>query len=110
MGRLSRRYCCTHGGASADAMVARRLVIHGDVQGVGYRYAMVDAAHQQGIAGWVRNRRDGSVEAFVQGDESAVGAIIAWCRRGPPAARVTRVDIVEAAAETHAGFEWRATG
>ncbi len=77
-------------------MIARRLVIHGSVQGVGYRYAMVDAAESWGIAGWVRNRRDGTVEAFVQGEAAALETIIAWCRRGPPAARVTAVEATPA--------------
>ena len=80
-------------------MIARRLLIRGRVQGVGYRFAMVDAAESRGIRGWVRNRRDGSVEAFVQGDEADVEAIVAWCRRGPPAARVTGVDVEAAAAD-----------
>ncbi len=80
-------------------MVARRLVIHGRVQGVGYRWAMVEAAGAVDAAGWVRNRRDGTVEAFVQGDPPAVDAVIAWCRRGPPQARVTAVDVAPAAAD-----------
>jgi len=77
-------------------MIARSLVIRGSVQGVGYRYAMVDAAESCGVAGWVRNRRDGTVEAFVQGDAAAVETIVVWCRRGPPAARVTAVDVTPA--------------
>ena len=91
-------------------MIARRLVIHGGVQGVGYRYAMVEAANEHGVAGWVRNHRDGTVEALVQGETAAVEAVIAWCRRGPPAARVSRVDVIDAAIEAHAGFDWRPTG
>ncbi len=91
-------------------MVARRLVIRGRVQGVGYRYAMVDAAESGGVAGWVRNRRDGTVEAFVQGEAGAVEAIVAWCRLGPPAARVTAIDVVPATADsTLAGFTHRPT-
>jgi acylphosphatase len=84
------------GGARADGMVARRLVIHGRVQGVGYRWAMVEAAGAVDAAGWVRNRRDGTVEAFVQGDAAVVDAVIAWCRRGPPHAEVTAVDVASA--------------
>jgi acylphosphatase len=91
-------------------MIARRLVIHGSVQGVGYRYAMVEVAAERGVEGWVRNCRDGTVEAFVQGEPVAVEAIIAWCRRGPSAARVTRVDVTEATIGPHAGFDWRPTG
>jgi acylphosphatase len=72
-------------------MIARRLTIRGRVQGVGYRYAMVDAASALGVHGWVRNRRDGAVEAFVQGDLDAIERLTSWCRRGPAAARVTEV-------------------
>jgi acylphosphatase len=74
-------------------MIARLIVIRGLVQGVGYRYAMVEIANAHRVAGWVRNRRDGTVEAFAQGDAAAVEAIIAWCRRGPPAAHVEDVAV-----------------
>ena len=72
-------------------MIAKRLIVRGRVQGVGFRESMVDAASALGIVGWVRNRQDGAVEALVQGDADAVEGILAWCRRGPPAARVTSV-------------------
>ena len=75
-------------------MIARRLVIRGRVQGVGYRMAMTDAAVALGVNGWVRNRRDGTVEALVQGDEAVVGRLLAWCRRGPPGARVAEVTVI----------------
>ncbi len=90
--------------------VARRVVVHGTVQGVGYRAAAVTAAQAYGVAGWVRNRRDGTVEAFVQGSPAAVAAMVGWCRQGPRGARVTRVDADEAAPLAHAHeFEWRPT-
>jgi acylphosphatase len=76
-------------------IVARRLVIRGRVQGVGYREAMIDAAEMCGVVGWVRNRVDGTVEAWVQGEPDAVERAIAWCRRGPPIARVTDVALGE---------------
>lgn len=86
-------------------MIARRLVVHGRVQGVSYRDAMCDAARRASVAGWVRNRRDGTVEALVQGEADPVATIIAWCRRGPTAARVTGVDASEVPADERlAGF------
>jgi acylphosphatase len=88
-------------------MIARRLVVRGRVQGVGFRYAAVDAALRYGVAGWVRNRSDGSVEVFVQGDADSVAAMIAWCRRGPPAANVTDVAVADAASVPGSGFELR---
>ena len=73
-------------------MITRHLRIRGRVQGVGFRMYMLGEAQRHGVAGWVRNRRDGSVEAVVQGEPDAVEAVIAWARRGPPSARVTDVD------------------
>ena len=75
--------------------VARRLVITGRVQGVGYRESLVHHAAGRGLVGWVRNRADGTVEAWLQGDEQAVLAMVAWCGRGPPAAHVTDVAVTE---------------
>lgn len=70
----------------------RRLRIHGLVQGVGFRYSLQREALRLGLKGWVRNRRDGSVEAVVSGTASAVEALITWSHRGPPSARVERVE------------------
>ena len=84
--------------------IARHLVIAGRVQGVGFRYAFADEARIHGLGGWVRNRRDGRVEALVSGPAPAVEAVIAWARVGPPAARVSSVDVEEAIA-TAGAFE-----
>ena len=84
-------------------MIARRLVVRGRVQGVGFRYALADVAQEAAVAGWVRNRMDGSLEALVQGDAPAVERVIAWCRRGPPAARVADVDAAAAAVDPRLG-------
>ena len=89
-------------------MIGRRLLIRGRVQGVGFRYALADEARARRLSGWVRNRRDGTVEALVIGSESDVEAMIAWARRGPPGARVTDLS-VEQASETATGFEIAAT-
>ena len=91
-------------------MVARQIRVSGRVQGVGYRASLQDEARRHGVAGWARNRRDGTVEAVLQGTAQAVAAVIAWARHGPPGAQVTRVD--ECAAENeagHASFELRPT-
>jgi acylphosphatase len=89
--------------------VARHLVIHGRVQGVFYRGWAVDTANNHGLAGWVRNRRDGTVEAVVQGDEEAVERFIERARDGPPAARVDRIEVRDEEPATLTGFEQRGT-
>lgn len=89
-------------------MITQRLTIRGRVQGVGYRDALCEQARRLGVAGWVRNRTDGSVEALVQGPAQRVGELIAWARRGPPAARVAEVEVQPGGGEpAHAGFERR---
>ena len=93
---------------SVAESIARRLVIAGSVQGVGFRYAFADEARMRGLGGWVRNRRDGRVEALVSGPAPEVAAMIAWARIGPPAARVSSVDVEEAIA-TAGAFEIVAT-
>ncbi|MES2205933.1 MAG: acylphosphatase [Pseudomonadota bacterium] len=76
-------------------IVTRHFVIHGHVQGVGYRYAMVIAAKNAGIQGWVRNCSDGTVEAIVQGTSEAIQTITAWAKTGPSPASVTELNDVE---------------
>jgi acylphosphatase len=76
-----------------NSMIARRLTISGRVQGVGFRYALADEARARKLGGWVRNRRDGTVEAVIAGPEIDVEALIAWARHGPPAARVAGVSV-----------------
>ena len=72
-----------------------RLKIVGQVQGVGFRYSTVRRAHQLGVRGWVRNCADGSVEAVVEGEVSAVDAMVAWCRHGPRSSRVDALSLTD---------------
>ena len=97
--------------SSSPASITRHLRITGRVQGVGYRWNMAQQAQALGISGWVRNRRDGSVEALACGPVEAVEALIEWARRGPEMARVDGVEVREAlgAAEVLGGFEQRET-
>lgn len=89
--------------------VTRRLTVSGRVQGVWYRGWTVEAATGLGLAGWVRNRRDGSVEILAEGPEEAIAALAERCRRGPPAARVERVEVEEAEEAVPPGFAQRPT-
>ncbi len=87
-------------------MKTHRLRIHGRVQGVWFRESMRLEAERLNVAGWVRNTPDGKVEAVVQGPAEAVAALIEWAHRGPPLARVDRVEIGEADGD-YRGFEKR---
>lgn len=93
--------------------MAERIAVHarieGRVQGVWYRGWTVDQATALELAGWVRNRRDGTVEALFAGPEPAVRAMLAACRKGPPAARVTAVIESPASMPDGTGFVQRAT-
>ncbi len=89
-------------------MEKRHLLIHGLVQGVGFRAALAREAERQGVSGWVRNRHDGTVEALICGSAEAVAALIAWARHGPRAAHVDRVE-VELGNGDFSGFEQRPT-
>ena len=89
--------------------VSKKLRIHGEVQGVFYRAWSAEQARDLGLSGWVRNRRDGTVEMLVAGEEAVVQRMIALCRDGPPAARVERIDIEDVREQTPSGFEKRPT-
>ena len=71
----------------------RRVVVHGNVQGVFFRDSTEKEARSRGVAGWVRNRDDGAVEAVFEGDEDAVEAMVEFCRSGPSQADVDRVEV-----------------
>jgi acylphosphatase len=86
-----------------------RLIISGRVQGVSYRYWTVGEATRRGLNGWVRNRRDGSVEALVSGPVAEVDDLVEACRTGPSAARVTGIDVTPEEGAVTGGFEQRST-
>jgi acylphosphatase len=87
-----------------ERVMRRRVVVNGRVQGVFFRDSCQREAARAGVAGWVRNRNDGAVEAVFEGEDDAVEAMVAWCRRGPSRARVDRVDVVEESPEGLRGF------
>lgn len=89
-------------------MRGAHVVIAGRVQGVGFRFWVEMEAVSRGLSGWVRNRRDGSVEAVFWGEEAAVGAMLEACRDGPRMAQVTAVTIADTD-ERPAGFAVRGT-
>ena len=85
-------------------VVACRVVVRGRVQGVFFRDTCRREAQARGVSGWVTNRSDGSVEAFFEGDQTALEQMCTWCRHGPPHAYVTAVDVVDAAPTGATGF------
>ena len=87
--------------------VARRYIISGRVQGVGFRFFTEDAARREGIDGWVRNLPDGSVEVRAEGDAEAMERFERAVRHGPPAARVDDVDVTENVPTGASGFTTR---
>ncbi len=80
---------------STAAKVRRHLYIGGQVQGVCFRATTCDRARMLGVTGWVRNLPDGRVEVLAEGNTDSVDALVAWCRRGPPGARVEGVDMTQ---------------
>ena len=78
--------------------------MHGGVQGVGFRYSARLQADRLGVAGWVRNQADGTVEAEVEGDEASVQAMLDWLAEGPPGAAVRTIDVSEVELRGERGF------
>jgi acylphosphatase len=87
--------------------VARRVVVHGSVQGVFFRDSTRRHAESRGVAGWVRNCADGTVEAWFEGEPDAVDALVAFVHDGPRGAQVERVDVDDAEPEGLSGFQVR---
>jgi acylphosphatase len=90
-----------------DDLTTLRLRIEGSVQAVGFRYFAMGEARRLGVAGWIRNRSDGTVEALASGSTKAVEAFVAACMRGPPGAQVTNLDLHQADPPAEPGFHRR---
>ena len=88
-------------------MIRRRVILHGRVQGVGMRAAVAGAARRRGVAGWVRNTEDGTVEAVFEGEPDAVDALVRYCEYGSPGAGVLRVEAADEEPGGLSGFEIR---
>jgi acylphosphatase len=88
----------------ASERIRRRVVVRGRVQGVTFRGSTRDEARRAGLDGWVRNAPDGSVEAVFEGEDTAVAALLDFCRHGPPWAEVRSVEVVEEAPTGERGF------
>ena len=88
-------------------MIRRRVVVHGTVQGVFFRVRCAEAAESHGVAGWVSNEPDGTVQAVFEGDADAVEAMVTWCHEGSPRAVVDRVDVQEEQPQGERGFAAR---
>ncbi len=83
------------------------MVVTGFVQGVGFRYSAAHAARARSLAGWVRNRPDGAVEAVFEGEPDAVDGMVAWCERGPRGSDVTGIEVFDETPEALQRFEIR---
>jgi acylphosphatase len=88
----------------SDTVFRKRVVAHGFVQGVFFRDTVRRRAEARGVAGWVRNNRDGTVEAVFEGEPGAVERLVAFMREGPSGSRVDRVDVAEEEPEGLVGF------
>jgi acylphosphatase len=87
--------------------IARRVVVHGRVQGIFFRETVRRRAYRAGVAGWVRNNEDGTVEALFEGEPDDVGVMVRFAGIGPSGAYVERVDVDEVEPEELRGFEVR---
>lgn len=103
-GALETRARSRYRRFSLVTTVRAHVIVSGRVQGVFYRYATSQRATELRVSGWVRNLADGRVEAVFEGARDAVGSLIAWCREGPPYAKVADVDVVWETPSGERGF------
>jgi acylphosphatase len=94
-------------GTGDATTVRRRVLVHGHVQAVGFRASCARRAAEAGVGGWVRNTEHGDVEAVFEGPLSQVEALVAWCREGPPWARVEGLDVNDEPPQAEAAFRVR---
>jgi acylphosphatase len=92
-----------------ERVIRRRAIVTGTVQGVGFRWAAREQAQRLGVAGWARNRADGSVELEVEGDPESVERMLAWLREGPDGSAVDGLDVSEAEPDGDDAFRIRTT-
>lgn len=85
-------------------MIRRRLIVHGFVQGVGFRYSLARQAQSRGVDGYAANEPDGTVEVVLEGEPDAVDALVRWCEQGPRGAVVERVEAFDEQPEGLSGF------
>ena len=90
-----------------EPRIRRRAIVHGDVQGVFFRDSTRERARANSVSGWVRNERDGSVQAVLEGSPDAVQRMLQFLQNGPPQARVERLDVSDEAPEGLSAFEIR---
>ncbi|MEP6534879.1 MAG: acylphosphatase [Bryobacteraceae bacterium] len=90
-----------------DELIAQRFVVHGRVQGVGFRHFTLNAANRHNVSGYARNLADGSVEVYARGTAAQLSELAGSLRTGPPFSDVRWVDVSEAALEKHTGFRIR---
>src|SRR5439155_6660025 len=101
----SSRSSAPKGSALADEVARARVLVRGLVQGVFFRAELRDRARSLGLAGWVRNNADGTVEAVLEGPRDRVESVVSWCERGPRGAVVEGVDVSWEAPEGLRGFD-----
>jgi acylphosphatase len=94
-------------GATIRAVIRRRAVVHGRVQGVFFRDSVRQRARQRGVSGWITNRWDGAVEAVFEGEANAVERLVDYMREGPRGAEVREIEVSEEEPERLRGFEVR---
>ncbi len=92
---------------ATDDAVRRRVIIRGRVQGVFFRDSVRERAEAHGVAGWVRNRPDGAVEAVFEGLPKSVDALVRFCETGPPRARVEGIEVLQEDVAGESGFRVR---